>query len=136
MQSKQQIQEEEERIRLLIRQLPDSERELYYKTVNPLLKDPDTYATLNYVFIAGLHHFYLKNWTMGIINIVVFWFGIGMFILGYPIAGGIAVLGISCVELYELFRSQAIVQDYNNKVMEQALAQRMTIVPIDTIGMG
>ena len=59
MKSKQQLEQDEEEIRILVRGLPDEQRSIFYNQVEENLKDPDTYAVLNFIFIAGLHHFYL-----------------------------------------------------------------------------
>ena len=117
MTSKEEVQEKEENIRKLVRELPDDRRLKFYKESEKKLKDPDT--TLNYIFIAGLHHFYLCRWGRGLINIVVFWVGVMILFTDYTGVGVIIIIAISIFELYELFKSQTIVQEYNNCVMEK-----------------
>ncbi len=119
MTSKEEVQEKEENIRKLVRELPDDRRLKFYKESEKKLKDPDTYATLNYIFIAGLHHFYFCRWGRGLINIVVFWVGVMILFTDYTGVGVIIIIAISIFELYELFKSQTIVQEYNNCVMEK-----------------
>jgi len=119
MSSKEEVQEKEEKIRTLVRELPDDKRLKFFKESETKLKDPDTYATLNYIFIAGLHHFYLGKWGRGLINIVVFWTGVILLFTDYTGMGVIIIIAISIFELYELFKSQAIVQEYNNCVMDE-----------------
>jgi TM2 domain-containing membrane protein YozV len=118
MLSKDELQEQEERIRARVMALPDSRRAAYFTLLEKKLKDPDTYATLNFIFIAGLHHFYLGRWARGLLNILVFWVGIALLFTGFFTLGIITILAITAVEFYELFRSQSIVQDYNNRLME------------------
>lgn len=119
MLSKDEAQDKEESIRKLVRDLPDQERLKFFKETENNLKDPDTYATLNYIFIAGLHHFYLGKWMRGFLNIIVFWVGIILLFTDLIVIGVIVIIAISILELYELFKSQIIVQEYNNCVMEK-----------------
>lgn len=118
MLSKEEVEAKEEEIRKLVRELPDDERSLFFQETEKKLKDPDTYAVLNYIFIAGLHHFYLGKWERGLINIIVFWAGIFLLFTNYTGVGIAIIIAISVFELYELFQSQAMVQAYNNDIME------------------
>ncbi len=106
-------------MRGLVRQLPDAQRFVFFQEAEKRLKDPDTYATLNYLFIAGLHHFYLGNWLRGVINLTVFLVGVVMLFTPMIIMGILLIVAISVIELYALFKSQLIVQDYNNAVMQK-----------------
>lgn len=119
MASTEEVAEKEESIRKLVRELPCDRRLKFFKEAENKLKDPDTYATLNYIFIAGLHHFYLGKWERGLLNIVVFLAGIIALFTGYAGIGAMMILAISVFELYALFKSQAIVQEYNNDIMEK-----------------
>jgi len=119
MSSKEEVQEKEESIRKLVRELPENRRAIFFKESEIKLKDPDTYAVLNYIFIAGLHHFYLGKWGRGLINVVFFGVGVILLFSDYTGIGVIMIIVISIFELYELFKSQVIVQEYNNCVMEK-----------------
>mgnify|MGYP000937358225 CR=1 FL=1 len=118
MKNKQTNQEDEERIRRLVRELPDDQRLRYFEQVEKRLKDPDTYAALNFLFIAGLHHFYLGKWVRGSINLSVFLFGIALLFTALVWLGALLLFFITVVELKALFQSQSIVQAYNNDMME------------------
>lgn len=119
MKTKEAIQEAEEHIRKLVRELPDEKRLLFFQQAEKNLKDPDTYATLNFLFVAGLHHFYLGQWGRGSINLFIFVAGV-VFLFAGQVAIGIGILiAISMVELKALFAAQTVVQDYNNAVMER-----------------
>ena len=118
----EQLQDEEEALRQQIRQLSDSQRKAYYRLESKRLKDPDTYAVLNYFFIAGLHHFYLGNQRRGIFNLAIMIFGLLMLPLFAP-AGVVLLIAIFVWELPQLFKSQQIVYAYNNQVMRDALAE-------------
>lgn len=119
MASNEEVQDKEESIRKLVRDLPDDKKFRFFKESEKKLKDPDTYATLNYIFIAGLHHFYLGKWGRGLLNIAVFCVGVILLFSDYIGTGVIIILAISIFELYELFNSQTIVQEHNNNVMEE-----------------
>ena len=117
--SKEAVQEQEESIRKMVRELSDEMRLSFFKESEKKLKDPDTYAALNYLFITGLHHFYLGKWGRGLMNIVVFWIGVFILFTDYIGIGVLMIITISIFELYELFKSQTIVQEHNNGVMEE-----------------
>lgn len=119
MLSDAEVNEEEERIRQRVRQLPDDKRFVFFQKTEKQLKDPDTYATLNYLFVAGLHHFYLGNWVRGLINLSVFLAGLIMLFTPLFILGILFIMAISVVELFALFKSQITVQAYNNAVMNR-----------------
>ncbi len=119
MKSKQQLEQDEEEIRILVRKLPDEQRSIFYSQVEENLKDPDTYAALNFIFIAGLHHFYLGKMIRGTINIVIFLIGIAWIIAGHLIIGIVFIVAISAVELGALFQAQQIVKAYNNNIMQR-----------------
>ena len=118
MKSIEAVQEDEERIRKLVRELPDDKRLIFFKQIEKGLKDPDTYATLNFLFIAGLHHFYLGKWVRGLINIIIFFIGVFFVFAGFVGMGIFILIAISAIELKALFKAQLIVQDYNNEVMK------------------
>ena len=128
MLSENEINAEEERIRKLVRQLPDDKRFVFFQQMERQLKDPDTYATLNYLFIAGLHHFYLGNWLRGLINLVVFLTGAVLLFTPFFFVGVLLIIIITLIELYALFKSQLIVQAHNNAVM-QKIYREMTGMP-------
>ncbi|WP_028671054.1 membrane protein [Saccharospirillum impatiens] len=119
MSSKEDRQAEEERIRTLVRALPDEKRADFFRRSEKKLKDPDTYATLNFIFMAGLHHFYLGRWARGLLNIVVFWMGIALLFTEHFLVGIAVILLITLAECVELFRAQGIVQAYNNEQMNR-----------------
>jgi TM2 domain-containing membrane protein YozV len=119
MLSDDEVNEEEERIRQRVRQLPDDKRFIFFQKTEKQLKDPDTYATLNYLFIAGLHHFYLGNWARGLTNLVIFLTGLVMLFTPLFIPGILFIITISAIELSALFKSQVIVQAHNNAIMNE-----------------
>lgn len=117
------VDEQTEQIRRQVRELSDEKRKLYYQLLDKRLKDPDTYATLNYIFIAGLHHFYIGKWQLGLLNISAFGGGVALIVVGLVELGIAAIVGIAIFELYELFRSQIIIQAHNNHISMATLAE-------------
>lgn len=117
MLSMDELKQEEDAIRKEITALPDAKRKEYYRLEDKRIKDPDTYAVLNYFFLAGLHHFYLGNELKGILNAMAMLIGILLF----GMFGWVLILIVLIIELPQLFRSQTIVQAHNNKVMRETL---------------
>jgi TM2 domain-containing membrane protein YozV len=123
MLDRQVVEQEEEELRQRVSRLDDAARAAYYKRLERRIRDPDTYATLNFLFITGLHHFYLKRWLRGALSLAGFFAGVGLILAGQYLIGVLLIAAIGLWELYELFRSQLIVQDYNNKAMRAALEE-------------
>ena len=121
MLDQEQVDKEEELIRLKINTLTDKQRAFFYKKVKTKIKDPDTYSVLNWFFICGIHHFYLKNWRMGFIVLTAFVGGLLLIITGFIFSGFFIILLISVIELWDLFRSQVIIQNWNNQMYQQIL---------------
>lgn len=119
MLTSEQVLETEERLRKCVRALPDDKRLAFYQQAERRLKDPDTYAALNYLFIAGLHHFYLGKWVRGLLNITFFLAGVMLLFTPLAVIGILLIVAISIAELYALFKSQTIAQAHNNRIMEQ-----------------
>ena len=116
----EQLRDEEESLRQVIRQLSPQQRKEYYRLEGKLIRDPDTYAVLNYLFFGGFHHFYLGKIWRGILNILITLSALVALIVMPPV--GIAILVIiTIVELFQLFRAQEIVHAHNNQVMRELL---------------
>ncbi|WP_290573626.1 TM2 domain-containing protein [Idiomarina sp.] len=116
----QELSDREEHLREQIRQLSDEQRKHYYRLERQQLKDPDTYAVLNYFFIAGLHHFYLGRTNRGLINIALMVVGLLLLPLFAPL-GVILLITVFIVELPQLFKSQRIVYAHNLDLMDDIL---------------
>ena len=124
MQSQEEVNKEENNLRNEIQKLSDENKKIFYSKIEKEIKDPDTYAVLNWLFIAGLHHFYLKKWLNGTINLTVFLVGFILFLSDNNTFFGIGVgmlLSLFIVELIQLFKSQLILQNYNNIVTKRLL---------------
>ena len=103
--SLEKIEEREENIRERIKNISGDQRVLYYNEVNKRIKDPDTYATLNYFFIVGVHHFYLGKWIRGSLNIFFCVIGI-YFIFSYTFKSNSDTGSMQVMEETRTSRSQ------------------------------
>lgn len=121
MLNRESIEREEEVLRDRARKLPDDKRAEFFRQSSRAIRDPDTYAVLNWGAPAGVHHFYLGRWQRGLVNLLGLVVAILMLLEGWLIAGGGLILVIVTVELFELFRAQRIVAHYNNRIMKQIL---------------
>ena len=123
MLKQEEVDAQEEAIRLRVRELSDEKRKEYFKRFKNEVKDPDTYAGLNWLFVAGLHHFYLGRVGMGLLDLVVFAAGVALLFTPLFIIGIILIAGITIVELWALFRAQIIAQDFNNQLALRILSE-------------
>jgi TM2 domain-containing membrane protein YozV len=115
---------EENKLRDQISRLPLEKKRHYYNLEEDNLKDPDTYAALNWLFIAGLHHFYLGRWKRGSINLILMMLGTLLLLTGHLIIlGAVLVFFTFVIELPQLFNSKNIIHEYNNKQMKALLGQ-------------
>ncbi len=116
------LNEEEDKLRSMVTALPPEKRKHYYILEDRQIKDPDTYAVLNYFFLGGLHHLYLKRYIIGTLYLITTLFGLYRLLTGFA-DGWLILLLIFIIELPQLFRSQLIVMKYNNDVMKRILEQ-------------
>lgn len=123
MLNREAVAEEEQRLREALARLPDERRARTYRELQKRLKDPDTYAALNWFFMGGLHHFYLGCWGRGLIDLGVVLLGLALLFTPLFVLGLLCWLGIAIWELANLFRSQIIVQDWNNRMTAQLLQE-------------
>jgi len=125
MHTQDEITKEENDLRDKIQELSDDNKKIFFSQIEKEIKDPDTYAVLNWLFIAGLHHFYLKKYLNGSINLSVFLLGSTLSFFDDTTFGiGIGMLvSLFIVELFQLFKSQLILQDYNNMVTKRLLGE-------------
>ena len=117
----EEVEAEEESLRKAIRELSEDRRAEFYRQAGKTVKDPDTYAALNWFFIAGLHHFYLGRWQLGLLDLGALVIAISCFSAGLIWAGVAVLVVVYSWELWQLFRSQIIVQDWNNRLYRDLL---------------
>ena len=115
------IRDEEDAIRDTLAALGPEQRKAYYRLSENRIKDPDTYATVNYFLVCGLHHFYLGKWLRGAANLMAFLAGVIFLFSPTPLIGIAIIAAIVAIELPALFMSQSIVRVHNNKQARQIL---------------
>lgn len=123
MLNRQHLEQQQEQLRQQVNQLPASQRKQFYLAWEKQVKDPDSYAVLNYLMLAGLHHFYLQKWLRGAINLLVSLLALLLLLLGIWPLGLCLLVAISLIELPALFRADLQVLAYNNQKMQQLLEQ-------------
>ena len=106
------LKQESDTLRRRVTQLPPDARRAYYAEEAKLIKDPDTYAVLNYFFVFGLHHFYIGKFFTGLICLILYIVGMLTFLVG----GWIIILLLALFDLPQLFFSQRIVHKHNNTI--------------------
>lgn len=116
------VEQQEELIRQRVRELSDADRKAYFSRVKKELKDPDTYAVLNWFFLAGLHHMYLGEYVRGATNLVLMVVAVLLMFTALLPLGIVIVVAILVLELMALFRAQTVVANHNNQIAEAALA--------------
>lgn len=120
--NKELVEYQNQRLKEKVSNLSDEQRKHYYSLLEPALKDHDTYAVLNYLLVAGLHHFYLGKFLRGAVNLIVLASGIGLiFFSDNVLIGILLIIFVLIVELMALFRSQIIVMNHNNLLAEEIL---------------
>lgn len=106
------VEAREDELRTRISQLSDEARKRFYNAQCTILKDPDTYATLNWLFLGGVHHLYLEKYLLFAIECTLLIVCIIGLLAGMP-AFWLGILAITLYELPQLFFSQKIVRQYN-----------------------
>lgn len=123
-QDKIQLRIEENQLREQIAALSVEQKRQYYAQELKYIKDPDTYAALNWAFVAGLHHFYIGKWQRGLINLALIFSGALLYIYGaFTLFGAGLIAFVFIIELPQLFNSEKIIYHYNNQLMKNLLKQ-------------
>ncbi|QFU25382.1 TM2 domain-containing protein [Shewanella eurypsychrophilus] len=122
--SKEALAEQEEAIRLKVRQLSDEQKKHFHRLTLKSIKDPDTYAVLNWCFIAGFHHFYLGKFIRGAVNLSLLILGLILLFSIEPPWVGLGIYGlVFLLELPQLLNAQNIIHQYNNQLMQACLVE-------------
>lgn len=116
----EEVEEKEESLRCKVQQLEPSQQKVFYQRQSKLLKDPDTYATMNWFCIIGLHHLYLGRYAIFAIELTVFLLALGAILMGLGF-GFLILLVLFILELPQLFFSQRIIRNYNYQVSRRVL---------------
>lgn len=110
--STEQLEENEELLRKQVNLLPEVQKKEFYNRQSKKLKDPDTYATLNWFFLGGFHHCYLGKYGLFALEITMLLVSVVGIVLGHTSALLILML-LVIYELPQLFFSQKIARQHN-----------------------
>ncbi len=119
--SEKELNLDETDLREQVALLSDEPREAYRRLEQAAFKRPATYAALNTLFFLGAHHFYLRRWVRGFINLVLGIAAASLFFNGQMLYGSAVVLAIAIVEIPQLLNYEHLVHAYNNRAMRQCL---------------
>jgi len=124
------LDEKEELLRKRVNILSDKDKKLFYKEQSIKLKDPDTYASLNWFFLGGFHHFYLGRYILFAIEILILLIAIVSISLEYYV--GAYLLGVLALfELPQLFFSQKIARQRNYEISLGILNRLCNVKPYE-----
>ena len=121
----EELEAKEEQLRQQVRERSQEQRQQFYNEQTKLLKDPDTYATLNWLFLGGIHHFYLKKYVHFAVEATVLLICLIGLIAGMPMFW-IGIIAIAIYELPQLFFSQKIVRQYNYREARELISRITT----------
>ena len=108
----QTVEKNEDLLRQQLSSLSKEQKKVFYEVQSQKLKDPDTYAALNWLFLGGVHHFYLEKYALFAIELMLLTVSIVGFFLGHESSIYIIIL-LAVYELPQLFFSQKIARQYN-----------------------
>ncbi|MDO6707207.1 hypothetical protein [Photobacterium sp. 1_MG-2023] len=108
----EELEKKEELFRQQVNALPDEQKKAFYQIQSQKLKDPDTYAALNWFFLGGFHHCYLGKYALFLIELTILIVSVTGFFLGHSSAIYLLILLVA-YELPQLFFSQKIARQYN-----------------------
>ena len=118
------LEDQEEQLRSRVNALTTEQKKNYYRQQAVQLKDPDTYASLNWLFLGGFHHLYLKKYRLFAIEFSCLIMAIIGLFLGFHYVVYL-LIAIAIFELPQLFFSQKIARQYNYQVSSELLKKIM-----------
>ncbi|MDT8428895.1 MAG: hypothetical protein RQ757_09030 [Pseudomonadales bacterium] len=122
--SEKELHLEETDLRARIRNLNETQKARYLAMEQPLLKDPARYLRLNWLFLAGAHHFYLQRWFRGLLNLTLSLSGLFfLLVLGEGYYGALLLVSTAIIDIPQLLNARHIVHSYNNRVIARCLQQ-------------
>ncbi|WP_108946735.1 hypothetical protein [Shewanella halifaxensis] len=119
------LEDQEEQLRSRVNALTTEQKKNYYRQQAVQLKDPDTYASLNWLCLGGFHHLYLKKYRLFAIEFSCLIIAIIGLCLGFHYAVYL-LIAIAIFELPQLFFSQKIARQYNYQVSSELLKKIMS----------
>ncbi|MES3008765.1 MAG: TM2 domain-containing protein [Pseudomonadota bacterium] len=128
--SEKELNLEETELREQVSLLTPAQHEKYLQMERSLRKHPSTYAALNCFFLLGLHHFYLRRWPRGILDLLLSSIALyALFVAGSPAYGGALLLAVAIIEVPQLLNYEHLVHSYNNQMMRRCLRRISQAAP-------
>jgi TM2 domain-containing membrane protein YozV len=125
--SEKELNLEETELRERVRMLSPPERTRYNELEQRLLKDPAVYLKLNVLFFTGAHHFYLRRWFRGVLNLVMTLAAVYLLVSPRdPWFGVLLLLAVIIIEIPQLMNARHLVHAYNNRMMHRCLRRAGT----------
>ncbi|CAM3770181.1 hypothetical protein VA7868_03437 [Vibrio aerogenes CECT 7868] len=119
------LEAKEEQLRQQVNASAEEIRKAFFREQADQIKDPDTYAVLNYMFIGGFHHLYLGRYKLFAMDISLTIIAMLMFfVFDHDRTGAGIVIFLCCFELPQLFLSQKIARQRNYEI-SSAIFQRL-----------
>jgi hypothetical protein len=120
--SEKELNLEETELRDRVRNLPYAQRIQYDELERHQLKNPAIYLKLNWLFPSGTHHFYLRRWLRGGLNLSLSLAALYLIIkFNNPVYGVLVLLAMFIVEIPQLLNARHLVHAYNIRVMRRCL---------------
>ncbi|MDN3612783.1 hypothetical protein QWZ16_24865 [Vibrio ostreicida] len=116
------IEQKENVLRQQVNALPEKQKMAYFSRQSKKIKDPDTYAALNWFFFGGFHHCYLGKYTLFLIEFFLLILGIVGLANGHYSAG-LILAAIALYELPQLFFAQKIARQHNYQLSCEVLTR-------------
>lgn len=102
----------EDALRQQVNALPLPKRQAFYQSQSRQLKDPDTYAVLNWGFLGGLHHLYLRQYAIFAVEFAILIIClVGLWHQQWQVLYVLAALVL--YELPQLLMAQKLARQYN-----------------------
>ena len=125
--SEKELNLEEHQLREQIRRLSPAEKAIYDALEIPRLKLASTYVRLNWLFPLGVHHFYLRRWGRGLLDLFLS-LNAGLSLTHYSPWGepSLLIAGMICVallliELPQMLNARLLVHSRNILMMAKCL---------------
>lgn len=128
--SEKELNLEETDLREQVALLSETQRQQYASFEKAALKNPSTYAILNWFFLLGLHHFYLHRWVRGMINLALTLASLYLIvIMDNRTSGGAVLLAVAIIEIPQLLNYEHLVHAFNIRAMRHCLKRAGKSIP-------
>lgn len=118
---KEALDAEEERQRAEVAALPPEQRKAYHAEAVRRIRDPDTYAALNWSLLLGAHHVYVGDWLRFSLDLAAVIVGVLLLTAGQVVIGIVLLVLVGAWEMFDLFRSETIVREHNLRITDGLL---------------